>query len=134
MPPVENSGQTPMNPPVTHLKKVVLTHLAFGAVGTFIVWGGWETLPALSFLVGVFVSLLSLVSTGYFVRLMLQKSVAQSVAVIVVKYALLFGIIFVCFKRFGLMPMWFALGICVFVATVAVSPMHISNSQPPESK
>jgi hypothetical protein len=121
-------------PPVAHLKKVVLTHLAIGALGTFIVWGGWDLLPAMSFMVGVFVSLLSLVSTAYFVRLFLQKSVAQSVGVIVVKYALLFGIIFVCFKRFGLMPMWFALGITVFVATVAVSPMHITGGKPPEPK
>ncbi|MBX9769267.1 MAG: hypothetical protein K2X47_18465, partial [Bdellovibrionales bacterium] len=69
-----------------------------------------------------------------FVRLFLQKSVAQSVGVIVVKYALLFGIIYVCFKRFSLVPMWFALGICVFVATVAISPMHVSGGKTPESK
>ena len=119
---------------MNHLKKVVGTHLGIGSVGTGIVWGGWDQLPAISFFVGVLVSLLSLVSTAYFVRLFLQKSVAQSIGVIVVKYALLFGIIFVCFKRFGLMPMWFALGVCVFVATVAMAPMHISSGNPPESK
>ena len=119
---------------MNHLKKVVGTHLGIGALGTAIVWGGWDQLPALSFLVGVLVSLLSLVSTAYFVRLFLQKSVAQSIGVIVVKYALLFGIIFVCFKRLSLMPMWFALGICVFVATVAMAPMHIPGGKPPEQK